>query len=100
MNLRYAGTVEDDVYQALSERFQDIFDVLGQLPDSFEEDWVDAIVKQRDGVKYFATRVDTVRPPMERRYYNDVADDSGLNWEYCEKIIAEHDIEEYMRQPW
>jgi hypothetical protein len=49
---------------------------------------------------YFATRVDTVRPPMERRYYNDVADDSGLNWEYCEKIIAKHDIEEYMRQPW
>ncbi len=30
MSLRYAGTVEDDVCQALSERFQDIFDVLGQ----------------------------------------------------------------------
>ena len=33
VNLRYAGTVEDDVYTALSERFEDIFAVLGQLPE-------------------------------------------------------------------
>jgi len=29
LGLRYAGTVEDDVYHALSERFGDIFSVLG-----------------------------------------------------------------------
>jgi hypothetical protein len=28
--LRYAGTVEDEVYAALSHRFGDIFAVLGQ----------------------------------------------------------------------
>jgi hypothetical protein len=44
MNLRYAGTVEDEVYAALSERFRDIFEVLGQLPDSFEEAWIKAVV--------------------------------------------------------
>ena len=31
LNLRYAGTVEDEVYAALSQRFGDIFSVLGQL---------------------------------------------------------------------
>ena len=34
VNMRYAGTVEDDVYSVLSERFSDIFAVLGQLPES------------------------------------------------------------------
>jgi hypothetical protein len=36
LNLRYAGTVDVEVYAALSERFGDIFSVLGQLPDGFE----------------------------------------------------------------
>ena len=42
LNLRYAGTVEDEVYAALSSRFGDIFSVLGQLPDAFEDDWIAA----------------------------------------------------------
>ena len=49
LNLRYAGTVEDQVYATLSSRFGDIFSVLGQLPDSFEDDWIDAILKDRIG---------------------------------------------------
>jgi SNF2 family DNA or RNA helicase len=100
MNLRYAGTVEDDVYEVLSERFRDIFQVLGQLPDNFEEDWMEAIIQQREKVRYFVSRVKTERPPMERRYFKDVADDEGLDWEYCDRIIATHDIEAYMRNPW
>jgi superfamily II DNA or RNA helicase len=100
MNLRYAGTVEDEVYAALSERFRDIFDVLGQLPDSFEEEWVDTVLQQRESVRHFISRVHTIRPPMERRYFRDVADDAGLDWEGCDRVLAARDIEEYMRQPW
>lgn len=100
MNLRYAGTVEDDVYEALSERLQDIFEVLGQLPDSFEEDWVDAVLRDRASVRHFATRAHAARPPMERRYFREVADDAGLDWEFTDRVIAARDIEEYMRKPW
>ena len=32
LSLRYAGTVEDEVYATLSDRLGDIFSVLGQLP--------------------------------------------------------------------
>lgn len=100
MNLRYASTVEDEVYAALSERFRDIFDVLGQLPDSFEEDWIEAVVEQRASARHFVTRVETVRSPMERRYFRDIADDQGLDWEYCDRVLADRDIAEYMRRPW
>jgi superfamily II DNA or RNA helicase len=47
LNLRYAGTVEDSVYAALSQRFGDIFSVLGQLPDSLD-DWIAAVLQDRD----------------------------------------------------
>jgi hypothetical protein len=96
----YAGTVEDDVYSALSERFSDIFAVLGQLPDSFEDAWVEAVLKDREAVRYFPQRIETISSPMEKRYWNDVADDAGLDWESTEKVLSAHDIEAHMRRRW
>jgi hypothetical protein len=100
LNLRYTGTVEDQVYAALSDRFGDIFSVLGQLPDSFEHDWIAAVLNDRMALRNFSQRVEKTRPPMELRYLRDVADDSGLDWEYTEKVLALRDIDEWMRQGW
>ena len=102
LNLRYAGTVEDQVYAALSQRFGDIFAVLGQLPDAFEDDWIDAVLKDRSVVQHFSQRVDKMKmkPPMELRYLRDVADDKGLDWEYTEKVLSSRDIDDWMRKGW
>ncbi len=100
LNLRYAGTVEDEVYAALSHRFGDIFAVLGQLPDAFEDDWIDAVLKDRSAVRHFSQRIDTTKPPMELRYLRDVADDHGLDWEYTEKVLSSRDIDDWMRKGW
>jgi superfamily II DNA or RNA helicase len=100
LNLRYAGTVEDQVYAALSHRFGDIFSVLGQLPDAFEDDWIAAILQDRTAVQNFSQRVQAAKPPMELRYLRDVADDRGLDWEYTEKVLSSRDIDEWMRQGW
>jgi hypothetical protein len=100
LNLRYAGTVEDEVYAALSLQFGDIFSVLGQLPDSFEDDWIAAVLDDRTALRNFSQRVETTRPPMELRYMRDVADDRGLDWEYTEKILSSRDIDEWMREGW
>jgi superfamily II DNA/RNA helicase len=100
LSLRYAGTVEDDVYRALSERFGDIFSVLGQLPDAFEDEWINAVLRDRAAVRNFSQRVERARPPMELRYLRDVADDKGLDWEYTERVLSSRDLDEWMRQGW
>ena len=100
LNLRYAGTVEDAVYEALSERFEDIFAVLGQLPDSFEDDWVRAVLDDRQAVRNFAARSTALTPPMQLRYANDAANDEGLDWEYTQRILNSRDIEDWMRVGW
>ncbi|MGJ4905498.1 helicase-related protein [Bradyrhizobium sp. HKCCYLS2058] len=99
LNLRYAGTVEDDVYTALSDRFGDIFSVLGQLPDAFEDDWIAAILKDRSAVLNFSQRVEMTKPPMELRYNQDM-DDHGLDWEYTEQVLSSRDLDAWMRQGW
>jgi hypothetical protein len=100
LSLRYAGTVEDEVYTTLSNRFGDIFSVLGQLPDGFEDQWIDAVLRDRNAVKNFSQRVEKARPPMELRYMRDVADDRGLDWEYTERVLSSRDLDEWMRQGW
>lgn len=100
LNLRYAGTVEDEVYAALSDRFGDIFAVLGQLPEGFEDQWISAVLDDRAAVKNFSQRVEKAKPPMELRYMRDVADDRGLDWEYTEKVLSSRDLDEWMRQGW
>jgi len=100
LSLRYAGTVEDDVYRALSDRFGDIFAVLGQLPDGFEDQWISAVLRDRAAVRNFSQRVERARPPMELRYIRDVADDKGLDWEYTERVLSSRDLDEWMRQGW
>lgn len=100
VNLRYAGTVEDEVYMALSARLGDIFAALGQLPDNFEDDWVKAVLKGRDEVKFFPARMDTGRPPMEKRYARDIANDDGLDWEFTDSVISERDLVDFLRKGW
>jgi hypothetical protein len=100
LSLRYVGTVEDDVYRALSERFGDIFSVLGQLPDGFEDEWINAVLRDRAAVRNFSQRVERARPPMELRYLRDIADDKGLDWEYTERVLSSRDLDEWMRQGW
>jgi Helicase conserved C-terminal domain len=100
LSLRYAGTVEDEVYATLSNRFGDIFSVLGQLPDGFEDQWIEAVLKDRQAVKNFSQRVEKARPPMELRYMRDVADDAGLDWEYTERVLSSRDLDTWMREGW
>jgi Helicase conserved C-terminal domain len=100
LNLRYAGTVEDDVYAALSDRFGDIFSVLGQLPDGFEDQWIEAVLQDRQAVRNFSQRVEKGKPAMELRYMRDVAHDRGLDWEYTERVLSSRDLDEWMRLGW
>jgi hypothetical protein len=100
LSMRYAGTVEDDVYAALSQRFGDIFSVLGQLPDGFEDDWITAVLQDRAAVRNFSQRVQTTIPPMQLRHLRDIADDRGLDWEYTEKVLSSRDLDEWMRRGW
>jgi hypothetical protein len=70
------------------------------LPDGFEDQWIDAVLRDRDAVKNFSQRVEKERPPMELRYMKDVADDRGLDWEYTERVLSSRDLDDWMRQGW
>lgn len=66
LNLRCAGTVEDDVYAALSDRFGDIFSILGQLPGAFEAGGQNAL-HERERHDFFGMPAGVVSATMRTR---------------------------------
>ena len=44
-NMRYRGSVEDRVHQLLSERLVNIRNMFGQIPDTLEDVWVAAALR-------------------------------------------------------
>jgi hypothetical protein len=34
---------------------------------------------------------------MEKRYWNEVAEDAGLDWEFADKVLSSHDLEAHVR---
>ena len=99
LSLRCAGTVEDPVYAALSKQFGDIFSVLGQLHDGFEDDWIDAVLKDRAADRNFSQRVQTTKPRWSSVHERHRSR-SRLDWEYTEKVLSSRDLDEWMRQGW
>ena len=71
LNLRYRGSVEDDVHRALSTRLQSIKDVFGTSRDTLEDMWVMTALGEAEEARQ---RLDSVprRHPFDIRYANDV----------------------------
>jgi len=49
--MRYRGSVEDRVHQLLSERLGNIRNMFGQLPDTLEDVWVAAALRDEEEAK-------------------------------------------------
>jgi superfamily II DNA/RNA helicase len=96
LNLRYRGSVEDQVHKALSIRLKSIREVFGTIPDTLEDVWVMTAL----GVAADAKRkIDEVpqRHPFELRYANDVP---PTWWERCTQVLDRHDVLRTLKQAW
>lgn len=99
-NLVYADTVDEKVYQRLSERMQDKYDILGSLPDTIEDEWIEDIEKIEEELRSF-TKPESPADLFSLRYGNFISiDDAEPGWEVWTKVVAQRDIEERFTQPW
>ncbi|WP_010510753.1 phospholipase D-like domain-containing anti-phage protein [Komagataeibacter europaeus] len=99
-NLVYAGTRDEEVYQRLSERMQDRYDILGSLPDTIEDDWIHDIERLKDELKSF-TKPESPADVFSLRYGDILGvDGTEKEWEVWTKVISRRDIEEQLTKPW
>jgi hypothetical protein len=96
LNLRYRGSVEDQVHQTLSSRLAQIRDIFGTIPDTLEDVWVATALGE---VEEARRRIEEVPPrhPFDLRYAQDLPETA---WERCEQVLDQYDIQRLLRESW
>jgi hypothetical protein len=96
LNLRYRGSVEDEVHSALSSRLQQIRSIFGTIPDTLEDVWVATALGEVEEARRRISEVPS-RHPFDLRYAQDLPETA---WERCVEVLDRHDVLRVMKQPW
>ncbi len=94
-NMRYKDSVEDRVHELLSERFRDIYNMFGQLPDVLEDAWVALAVGEKEQAKKVIDAVPR-RHPMEIRYTAV----EKVEWESCREVLDKAAMLDTLSRGW
>jgi hypothetical protein len=94
-NMRYRGSVEDRVHQLLSERLVNIRNMFGQIPDTLEDVWVAAALRDEEEAKRVIDAVPK-RHPFEMRYDRI----ENVDWESCSRVLDSASQLEALREGW
>lgn len=98
-NLVYQGTVDEKVYDKLSERMKDRYDILGSLPDVIEDDWIDDIEAMEEGLKEFTRKKKSTADVFELRY-GDFLSMDGADWQFCEQVLDRDEAMKVLNAGW
>ena len=98
LNLVYQDTVDETIYERLSERMKDCFDLFGSLPDTIEDQWIDQIEALDEELDKYIKAQRRVNG-FDIRYNNDL-DAEEDEWRNCARVLSRRSIETLMRNGW
>lgn len=99
LNLVYHETQDEKVYDVLSRRMKDRFDIFGGLPDTIEDDWIEDVEKLDDMMDEYIHLRQKARDVFEMRYQQSVDPDAN-RWELCSRVLSRRDVVERLSEPW
>lgn len=94
-NMRYRGSVEDRVHDLLSQRLQAVSDLFGQLPDTLEDVWVYAALRDDQKAREIIDEIPKAHP-FEIRYDRI----EPVDWESCSQVLDAETQLEPLLQGW
>jgi superfamily II DNA or RNA helicase len=98
LNLVYHGTVDEKVYETISERMRQRFDIFGSLPDVIEDEWIEDIESLDAKLREFTERKKSANA-FDLRYAAGATSDDQ-RWELCERVLARIDVQKRLSLGW
>ena len=98
LNLVNAGTVDESVYDRLSERMRDRYDIFGSVPDTIKDDWikdVETLGEKMD--EYIATQREATGFDLR---YRVTAQPPEKDWRDCAEVLSRRDFASIMSSGW
>jgi len=99
LNLVYHDTQDEKIYQVLSRRMKDKFDIFGGLPDTIEDDWIENVEKLEEMMDEYIHLRQKARDVFELRYKETIDPDKN-RWELCSRVLARKDVVEKLSESW
>jgi superfamily II DNA or RNA helicase len=99
LNLVYHKTQDERVYQVISRRMKDRYDIFGGLPDTIEDDWIENIEQLEDMMDEYIHLRQKARDVFEIRYQTTIDPDKE-RWELCSRVLSRRDVVEQLSLPW
>ena len=98
LNLVNEQTVDEKVYERLSERMRDKFNLFGSLPDTIKDDWI-------DNIETLDEKMDQYIDAQKRATgfdlrYNTHLTASDKDWRDCSNVLSQRDFGTLMREGW
>jgi hypothetical protein len=99
LNLVYHDTQDEKIYQVLSRRMKDRYDIFGGLPDSIDDDWIESVEKLEEMMDQYIHLRQKARDVFEMRYQETIDPDAN-RWELCSRVLARRDVIDRLLEPW
>src|SRR5260370_23626795 len=99
LNLVYHETQDEQVYQVISGRLKDKFDIFGGLPDTIEDEWIEGVERLEAMMDQFIHLRQKARDVFELRYKETIDPDKN-RWELCSRVLARKDVVEKLSEAW
>ena len=98
LNLVNEQTVDEKVYERLSERMRDKFNLFGSLPDTIKDDWI-------EDIETLDEKMDQYIDAQKRATgfdlrYNAHLSPSDKDWRDCSNVLSQRDFGTLMREGW
>ncbi|MGS0741917.1 phospholipase D-like domain-containing anti-phage protein [Glaciimonas sp. GG7] len=101
LNLVYAQTRDERVYEVLSKRLKDKFDLFGSLPDTIDDDWIENVEELGAELDKYIEKRKAAKNAFEIRYQGgDTIHPSKDRWELCERVLARQELVAKLSEGW
>jgi superfamily II DNA or RNA helicase len=98
LNLVNEQTVDEKVYERLSERMRDKFNLFGSLPDTIKDDWIEDIeTLDQEMDQYIDAQKRATGFDLR---YNAHLSPSDKDWRDCSNVLSQRDFGNLMREGW
>ncbi len=99
LNLVYSETQDEKVYNVLSERLRDTYDIFGSLPDTIDDEWIDNEEELNSRMNEYMHERTKAQDAFSVKYRGTLDPDAHL-WERCAIVLSRRDIVNKLSEPW
>ena len=98
LNLVFEQTVDEKIYERLSERMKNRYDIFGSLPDTIKDEWIDNIETLDEKLDGFINAQKTVTG-FDLRYTNTITP-AEKDWREFTGVLSRRDLATLMNTSW